>query len=98
MCQKLCHELNTHYLTYHNSSTKKMLLLSLDNETDSDCSHKIKRCLLLGRSYDKPRQYIKKQRTKVHIVKAMALPVIMNECESGAMKKAECRRIDAFKL
>ena len=53
-------------------------------------------------SYDKPRQHTKKQRhhlpTKVHIVKAMVFPVVMYRCESWTIKKAECQRIDAFKL
>ena len=61
---------------------------------DGDCSHEIKRCLLLGRkSYDQPRQHIKKQRhyfaTKVHLVKAMVFPVVMYGCESWTVKKAE---------
>ena len=54
------------------------------------------------KSYDKPRQHIKKQRlyfaTKVHIVKAMPFSVVMYGCESWTIKKAECWRIDAFKL
>ena len=69
---------------------------------DGDCSHEIKRCLLLGRSYDQPRQHVKKQRRyfakKVHLVKAMVFPVVMYGCESWAVKKAERRRIDAFEL
>ena len=52
--------------------------------------------------YDKPRQHIKKQRhhfaTKVHLVEAMIFPVVMYGCESWTIKKAECQRIDAFKL
>ena len=54
---------------------------------DGDCSHEIKRRLLLGR---KP--------TKVHLVKAMVFPVVMYGCESWIVKKAECKRIDAFEL
>ena len=54
------------------------------------------------KSYDKPRQHIKKQRhyfaTKVHLVKAMVLPVVMYGCEIWTIKKAECQRIDAFEL
>ena len=54
------------------------------------------------KSYDKPRQHIKKQRhylsTKVHLVKAMVFPVVMYGCESWTIKKAECWRIDAFEL
>ena len=54
------------------------------------------------KSYDQPRQHIKKQRhyfaTKVHLVKAMVFPVVPDGCESWTVKKAECRRIDAFEL
>ena len=54
---------------------------------DGDCSHEIKRCLLLGRkNYDQPRQHM----TKVHLVKAMDFPVAMYGCESWSIKKAEC--------
>ena len=68
---------------------------------DDDCSHEIKRHLLLGRkSYDQPRQHIKKQRhyfaRKVRLVKAMVFPVVMCGYESWTIKKAECQRIDAF--
>ena len=70
---------------------------------DGDCSHEITICLLpRSKSYDQPRQHIKKQRrsfaTKVHLVKAMVFPVVMYGCESWTIKKAECRRIDAFEL
>ena len=70
---------------------------------DGDCSHEIKRSLLLGKkSYDKPRQHIKKQRqyfaTKVCLVKAMVFPVVMYGCESWTIKKAERQRIYAFEL
>ena len=54
------------------------------------------------KSYDKPRQHIKKQRhpfaTKVHVVKASIFPVVMYRCESWTIQKPECRRIDALKL
>ena len=54
------------------------------------------------KSYDQPRQHIKKQRryfaTKVHLVKAMVFPVVMYGCESQTIKKAESQRIDAFEL
>ena len=67
---------------------------------DGDCSHEIKRCLLLGRSYDQPRQLFKSRDftlpTKVHLVEAMVFPVIMYGCESWTVKKAERRRIDTF--
>ena len=66
-----------------------------------DCSHEIKRCLLLGRKVMTNLDSILKSRditlpTKVHVVKAMVFPVVMYGCESWAIKKAECRRIDAF--
>ena len=62
---------------------------------DGDCSHEIKRHLLLGRqSYDQPRQHIKKQRhdlpTQVHLVKVTIFPVVMCGCESWTIMKAEC--------
>ena len=67
---------------------------------DGKCSHEIKR--RTHKSYDKPRQCIKKQTftlpTKVHLVKAMVFPIVMYGCESWTIKKAECRRIDAFEL
>ena len=69
----------------------------------SDCSHEIKRRLLLGRKVMTNLGSILKSRditlpTKVHLVKAMVFPVIMYTCESWTLKKAEHRRIDAFKL
>ena len=68
---------------------------------DADCSHEIKRCLLLGRKVMTNLDSILKSRditlpTKVHLVKAMVFPVVMYGCESWTVKKAECRRIDAF--
>ena len=68
-----------------------------------DCSHEIKRCLLLGRKVMTNLDSILKSRditlpTKVHLVKAMVLPVAMYGCESWTIKKAEHRRIDAFEL
>ena len=70
---------------------------------DSDCSHKIKRCLLLGRKAMTNRGSILKNRditlpTKVCIVRAMVFSVVMYGCESWTIKKAEHQRIDAFKL
>ena len=70
---------------------------------DSDCSHEIKRCLLLGRKVMTNLDSILKSRdiilpTKVHLVKAMVFPVVMYGCESWTVKKAECRRINAFEL
>ena len=70
---------------------------------DGDCSHEIKRCLLLGRKVMANLDSILKSRhvtlpTKVHLVKAMVFPVVMYGCESWTVKKAEHRRIDAFEL
>ena len=70
---------------------------------DSDFSHEIKRCLLLGRKVMINLDSILKSRditlpTKVHLVKAMVFPVVMYGCESWTIKKAVCRRIDAFEL
>ena len=70
---------------------------------DSDCSHKMKRCLLLGRKVMTNLDSILKSRNitlpaKVHLVKAMVFPVVMYRCESWTIKKAECQRIDAFEL
>ena len=70
---------------------------------DGDCSHEIKRCLLLGRKVMTILDSILKSRditltTNVHLVKAMVFPVVMNGCESWTVKKAEHRRIDAFEL
>ena len=68
---------------------------------DGDCSHKIKRRLLLRRTVMTNIDSILKSRditlpTKVHLVKAMVFPVVMYECEKWTVKKAEHRRIDAF--
>ena len=68
-----------------------------------DCSHEIKRCLLLGRKVMTNLDSILKSRditlsTKVHLVKAMVFPVVMYGCESWTVKKAEGQRIDAFEL
>ena len=71
--------------------------------TDGDCSHEIKRRLLLGRKVMTNLDSIFKSRditlpTKVRLVKAMVFPVVIYGCESWTVKKAECRRIDAFEL
>ena len=70
---------------------------------DGDCSHEIKRRLLLGRKVMTNLDSIFKSRditlpTKVCLVKAMVFPVVMYGCESWTVKKAECRRTDAFEL
>ena len=70
---------------------------------DGDCSYEIKRRLLLGRKIMTNLDSLLKSRditlpTKVHLVKTMVCPVVMYGCESWTIKKAECRRIDAFEL
>ena len=70
---------------------------------DHDCNHKMKRRLILGRKVMTNLDSIFKSRditlsTKVHLVKAMVFPLVVYGCESWTVKKAECRRIDAFVL
>ena len=70
---------------------------------DGDCSYETKRCLLLGRKVITNLDSIFKSRditlpTKVCLVKAMVFPVVMYGCENWTVKKADCRRIDAFEL
>ena len=77
------------------------IFLSSKITADGDCSHEIKRRLLLGRKAMTNLDSILKSRhitlpTKVHLVKAMVFPVVVYGCESWTIKKAECRRIDAL--
>ena len=70
---------------------------------DGDCRHKIKRCLLLGQKVKTNIDSILKSRdiilpTKIHLVKTMVFPVVMYECESWTIKKAESLKMDAFEL
>ena len=70
---------------------------------DGDCSHEIKRCLLLGRKVMTNLDSILKSKDitlpiKISLVKAIVFPVVMYGCESWTIKKAECQRIDAFEL
>ena len=79
------------------------IFLGLKITADGDCSHEIKRHLLLGRKAMTNIDSIFKSRditlpTKVHLVKAMVFPVVTYGCESWTIKKAECRRTDAFEL
>ena len=79
------------------------LFLGSKITADGDCSHEIKRRLLLGRKVMTHLDSILKSRditlpTKVRLVKAMVFPVVVYGCESWSIKKAECRRIDAFEL
>ena len=84
-------------------SVSDFIFLGSKITTDGDCSHEIKRHLLLGRQVMTNLDSIFKSRditlpTKVHLVKAMVFPVVMYVCESWTVKKAECQRIDAFEL
>ena len=79
------------------------IFLGFKITADGDCSHEIKRCLLLGRKVTTNLDSIFKSRditlsTKVRLVKPMVFPVVMCGCESWTVKKAEHRRIDAFEL
>ena len=79
------------------------IFLSSKIIAEDDCSHEIKRCLLLGRIAMTSLNSILKRRditllTKVHLIKAMVFPVVMYGCENWTIKKAECWRIDASKL
>ena len=81
----------------------EFILGGSENTADGDCSHEIKRRLLLGKKVMTNLDSILKSRditlpTNVHLVKAMVFPVVMYGCESWSIKKAEGRRIDAFEL
>ena len=81
----------------------QILLGGSKTTADVDCSHAIKRCLLLGRKAMTNLDSLLKSRditltTKICLVKAMVFPVVMYECESWTRKKAECQNVDAFKL
>ena len=87
------------------NSANSVRLYFLDSKitADGDCRHEIKRPLLLERKVMTNLDSIFKSRditlpTKVHLVKAMVFPVVMYGCESWTVKKADCRRIDAFDL
>ena len=84
-------------------TVRDFIFLGSKITADSECCHEIKRCLLLGRKVMTNLDSILKSRDitlpiKVHLVKAMVLPVVMYRCESWTVKKAERRRIDAFEL
>ena len=84
-------------------TVRDFLFLCPKSTADGDCSHEIKRCFLLGRKAMTNLDSILKSRditlpAKVHLVKATVFPVIMYGCEIWTIKKAECRRIDAFEL
>ena len=82
---------------------KNFIFLGSKITADGDCSHEIKRCLLLGRKATTNLDSMLKSRdiilpTKVHLVKAMVFPVVMYRCKNCTIKKAEHWRIDAFEL
>ena len=81
-------------------TVRNFIFLGFKITADSDCSLEIKRCLLLGRKAMGKLDSILKSRdiTKVHLIKPMVLPVVIYECESWTIKKAECQRVDAFEL
>ena len=84
-------------------TVRDYIFLSSKVTADSDCSHEIKTCLLLGRKAMTNLDSMLKSRditlpTKVRLVKAMVFSVVMYRCESWIIKKAEHRRIDAFEL
>ena len=86
-----------------NSRNSDCILWGSKITADGDCSHEIKRCLLLGRKVMTNLDSIFKSRdiilpTKAHLVKAMVFPVVKYGCESWTVKKAECQRIDAFEV
>ena len=87
----------------NNGNSERLYFLGSKITADGDCSHEIKRPLLLERKSMTILDGALKSRditlaTKVHLVKAMVFPVVMYGCESCTIKKAECRRIDAFEL
>ena len=88
----------------NNGNSGRLLFLEGSKITvDGDCSHEIKRRLLLGRKVMTNLDSILKRRditlpTKIHLVKGMVFPVVMYWCESWTIKKAECWRVDAFEL
>ena len=87
----------------NNETVTDFIFLGSKIIADGDCSHEIKRHLLLGRKAMTNLDSILKSRdvtlpTKVHLAKAMVFPGVMYGCESWTIEKAECQRIDAFEL
>ena len=87
----------------NNANSERLYFLGSKITEDGDCSHEIKRCLLLVRKVMTNLDSILKSRdvtfpTKVRLVKALAFPIVMYGCESWTVKKAERRGIDAFEL
>ena len=100
------HGIHSHHFKanrWGNNGNGDRLFLGSKITADGDCSHEIKRRLLLGRKVMTNLDSILKSRditlpTKVHLVKAIVFPVVMYECESWTIKKAKCQRIDALEL
>ena len=97
LCKPCPHD-NT--VTHEVEAVTGFIFLGSKMTVDNECSHKIKRCLLLGRKAMTNVDSLLKRRvitllTKVHLVKAMVFPVAMYRCESWTIKKAEHQRIDA---
>ena len=87
----------------NNGNSVRLYLGGSKITADGDCSHEIKRRLLLGKNAMTNLESILKSRditlpTKVHLVKVMIFPVVMYGCQSWTIKKAECQKIDAFEL
>ena len=87
----------------NNENSERLIFGNSKITADGDCSHEIKRCLLLGRKAITNLDSILKSRdisllTNIHLVKALVCPVVMYGCESWTIKKAEHQRIDAFEL
>ena len=87
----------------NNGNSDRLYFLGLQNHADGDCNYEIKRCSLLGREAMTNLYSLLKSRditlpTKVRLIQAMVFPVVMSGGESWTIKKAECRRIDAFEL
>ena len=87
----------------NNGNSDRLIFLGSKITADGDCSHEIKRCLLLGRKAMTKLDSISKSRditlpTNVRLVKAMVFPVVMYSYEGWTIKKSECQRIDAFEL
>ena len=87
----------------NSGKSSRLYFLGSKITADGDCSHEIKRRLVLGRKVMTNLDSIFKSRDiilpkKIHLVRAMVFPVVMYGCESWTVKKAECRRIDAFEL
>ena len=87
----------------NNGNSERFIFWGSKITADGDCSHEIKRLSLLGRKSMTKLNSILKSRditflTKVHLVKAVVLPVVMYGCENWTIKKTECQRIDTFEL